>query len=136
MAKKIHSPYQALCVFAKQVDKVSLFYQQALGLKVEVSDKTHDLLVGQNYEVVVHAISKAYAQSIEIELPPKRRDDVALKPTFVVDDLEVVRAAAKANGGFLKPIKQAWRIRGFFVLDGYDPEGNVIQFKQLDPESQ
>jgi predicted enzyme related to lactoylglutathione lyase len=136
MAKKIHSPYQALCVFAKQVDKVSLFYQQALGLKVEVSDKTHDLLVGQNYEVVVHAISKAYAQSIEIELPPKRRDDVALKPTFVVDDLDVVRAAAKANGGFLKPIKQAWRIRGFIVLDGYDPEGNVIQFKQLDPESQ
>ena len=136
MAKKIHSPYQALCVFAKQVDKVSLFYQQALGLKVEVSDKTHDLLVGQNYEVVVHAISKAYAQSIEIESPPKRRDDVALKPTFVVDDLEVVRAAAKANGGFLKPIKQAWRIRGFIVLDGYDPEGNVIQFKQVDPESQ
>ena len=136
MAKKIHSPYQALCVFAKQVDKVSLFYQQALGLKVEVSDKTHDLLVGQNYEVVVHAISKAYAQSIEIESPPKRRDDVALKPTFVVDDLEVVRAAAKANGGFLKPIKQAWRIRGFIVLDGCDPEGNVIQFKQVDPKSQ
>ena len=113
-----------------------MFYQQALGLKVEVSDKTHDLLVGQNYEVVVHAISKVYAQSIEIQSPPIRRDDVALKPTFVVDDLEVVRAAAKANGGFLKPIKQAWRIRGFIVLDGYDPEGNVIQFKQLDPESQ
>ena len=66
----------------------------------------------------------------------KRRDDVALKPTFVVDDLEVVRAAAKANGGFLKPIKQAWRIRGFIVLDGCDPEGNVIQFKQVDPELQ
>ena len=136
MAKQIHSPYQSLCVFAKKIEKVSLFYQQALGLKVEVSDKSHDLLVGQNYEVVVHAISKAYAQSIEIESPPKRRDDVALKPTFVVDDLEVVRAAAKANGGFLKPIKQAWRIRGFIVLDGCDPEGNVIQFKQVDPESQ
>jgi predicted enzyme related to lactoylglutathione lyase len=136
MAKKNQAPYQALCVFAKNVEQVSLFYQQALGLKVQVSDKTHDLLLGQNYEVVVHAISKAYAQSIEIESPPKRRDDVALKPTFVVDDLEVVRAAAKANGGFLKPIKQSWRIRGFIVLDGYDPEGNVIQFKQVDPESQ
>ena len=136
MAKQIHSPYQALCVFAKKIEKVSLFYQQALGLKVEVSDKSHDLLVGQNYEVVVHAISKAYAQSIEIESPPKRRDDVALKPTFVVDDLEVVRAAAKTNGGYLKPIKQAWRIRGYIVLDGTDPEGNVIQFKQVDPESQ
>jgi predicted enzyme related to lactoylglutathione lyase len=134
MKKKILSPHQGLCVFAKNVEKVSMFYQQALGLKVEVSDKTHDLLVGQHCEVVVHAISKAYAQSIEIESPPKRSDDVALKPTFVVDDLEVVRAAAKANGGYLKPIKQAWLIRGFVVLDGFDPEGNVIQFKQLATE--
>jgi hypothetical protein len=47
-----------------------------------------------------------------------------------------VRAAAKVNGGYLKPIKQAWRIRGYIVLDGTDPEGNVIQFKQADPESQ
>ena len=60
----------------------------------------------------------------------------ALHHIFVVDDLEIVRAAAKANGGYLKPIKQAWRIRGFIVLDGSDPEGNVIQFKQLDTESQ
>ena len=114
MAKKTKSPLQALCVFAKNVNQVSLFYQQALGLKVQASD----------------------AQSIEIESPPQRREDVALKPIFVVDDLELVRAATKANGGYLKPIKQAWRIRGFIVLDGSDPEGNVIQFKQLDTESQ
>jgi predicted enzyme related to lactoylglutathione lyase len=136
MAKKIQSPRQALCVFAKNVKQVSLFYQQALGLKVQDSDKTHDLLVGPNHEVVVHAISKAYAQSIEIESPPKQREEVALKPSFVVADLELVRAAAKVNGGYLKPIKQAWRIRGYIVLDGSDPEGNVIQFKQVDPESQ
>ena len=48
MAKKIQSPRQALCVFAKNVKQVSLFYQQALGLKVRDSDKTHDLLVGPN----------------------------------------------------------------------------------------
>ena len=136
MAKNIQSPLQSLCIFSKNVEQVSLFYQQALGLKVLASDNTHDLLVGQNHEVVVHAISKAYAQSIEIESPPKRRDDVALKPVFVVDNLEAVRAAAKVNGGYLKPLKQAWRIRGYIVLDGCDPEGNVIQFKQVDPESQ
>jgi hypothetical protein len=68
----------------------------------------------------------------KIQSPPKCRDDAAMKPTFVVDDLEVVRASAKANGGYLKPIKQAWRIRGFVVLDGWDPEGNVLQFKQVD----
>jgi len=136
MKKKTSSPHQGLCIFAKNVEQVSLFYQQALELKVQTSDKTHDLLVGTNYEVVVHAISKAYADSIQIESPPKQRDDVALKPTFVVDDLEVVRAAAKANGGYLKPSKQAWRFRGFIVLDGWDPEGNVIQFKQVDLEGQ
>jgi hypothetical protein len=107
-----------------------------LGLQVQASDKTHDLLVGQNHEVVVHAISKAYAESIKIESPPIQRDDVALKPIFVVNDLEVVRTAAKSNGGYLKPLKQAWRIRGYIVLDGCDPEGNVIQFKQVDPEPQ
>lgn len=136
MVKKIQSPLQALCIFAKNVERVSLFYQQALGLQVQASDKTHDLLVGQNHEVVVHAISKAYAESIKIESPPIQRDDVALKPIFVVNDLEVVRTAAKSNGGYLKPLKQAWRIRGYIVLDGCDPEGNVIQFKQVDPEPQ
>jgi predicted enzyme related to lactoylglutathione lyase len=136
MVKKNQSPSQALCIFAKNVEQVSLFYQQALGLKVQASDKTHDLLVGQNHEVVVHAISKAYAESIKIESPPIKRDDVALKPIFVVDDLELVRTAAKATGGYLKPLKQAWRFRGFIVLDGCDPEGNVIQFKQIDPEPQ
>ena len=34
------------------------------------------------------------------------------------------------SGGFLKPAEAAWRIRGMLVLDGCDPEGNVVQFKQ------
>jgi predicted enzyme related to lactoylglutathione lyase len=120
LAKKNHFPSQALCIFAKNVNQVSLFYQQVLGLKIQSSDKTHDLLKGKSHEIVVHAISKAYADSIEIQSPPQRRDDVALKPIFVVDDLETVRSAAKATGGHLKPLKQAWRIRGFIVLDGCD----------------
>lgn len=128
MAKK-NLPLQGLVIFAKNKELVSSFYQQALGLKLEESDKTHDLLVGQGHEVVVHAISKAYANSIEIATPPVPRDETPMKPTFVVEDLEVVRSAAKATGGFLKPLKQAWKFRGFVVLDGWDPEGNIVQFK-------
>lgn len=130
MAKK-NLPLQGLVIFAKNKELVSSFYQQALGLKLEESDKTHDLLAGQGHEVVVHAISKAYANSIEIASPPVPRDETPMKPTFVVEDLEVVRSAAKATGGFLKPLKQAWKFRGFVVLDGWDPEGNIVQFKQL-----
>lgn len=131
MTSKKRLPLQGLVLFAKNKEKVSSFYQQALGLKLEESDKTHDLLVGHGQEVVVHAISKAYADSIEIATPPVPRDDTPMKPTFVVEDLEVVRAAAKATGGHLKPLKQAWHFRGFVVLDGWDPEGNIVQFKQV-----
>jgi hypothetical protein len=28
--------------------------------------------------------------------------------------------------------QQAWRFRGHIVLDGWDPEGNVVQFKQAE----
>jgi predicted enzyme related to lactoylglutathione lyase len=126
---------QGLVIFAKSKDKVSAFYQQTLGLTAQESESTHDLLVGDGQEVVVHAISKRYADSIEIALPPEPREESALKPTFVVDDLAQVRLAVKRTGGSLKPLKQAWRFRGMIVLDGWDPEGNVVQFKQIDPEA-
>jgi predicted enzyme related to lactoylglutathione lyase len=126
---------QGLVIFAKSKDKVSAFYQQTLGLTAQESATTHDLLVGEGQEVVVHAISKRYADSIEIASPPEPREESALKPTFVVDDLAQVRLAVKRTGGFLKPLKQAWRFRGMIVLDGWDPEGNVVQFKQIDPEA-
>ncbi|WP_090132388.1 hypothetical protein [Limnohabitans sp. Rim11] len=132
MSHKLNLPLQGLVIFAKNKEKVSAFYQQALSLKLEESDKTHDLLVGQGHEVVIHAISKTYANSIEIASPPVPRDETPMKPTFVVEDLEVVRAAAIATGGHLKPLKQAWRFRGFVVLDGWDPEGNIVQFKQVE----
>jgi len=132
MPSKKQIPLQGLVIFAKNKDQVSAFYKQALELEAQESEKTHDLLVGHGHEVVVHAISKAYAASIEISSPPAPREETPLKPTFVVKDLEVVRAAAQKTGGFLKPLKQAWRFRGFIVLDGWDPEGNVVQFKQID----
>ena len=75
-------------------------------------------------------ISRKYATDIVISKPPKVREDTAIKPAFYVADLEVVRAAAEKTGGFVKPRDQAWDIRGCVVLDGHDPEGNVVQFKQ------
>jgi hypothetical protein len=37
-----------------------------------------------------------------------------------------------ANGGRLKPPEAQWRFRGTTVLDGWDPEGNVVQLRQRD----
>ncbi len=121
---------QGLVVFAKNKKRVSAFYQQCLGLAIEESDTSHDLLRGHGYEVIVHTIPRKYAAGITIAKPPEPREETPFKPTFVVSSLEQVRSAAVATGGYLKPESGAWHFRGHTVLDGWDPEGNIVQFKQ------
>jgi hypothetical protein len=121
---------QGLVVFAKNKTRMSAFYTQTLALVPEESAASHDVLRGHGCEVVIHAIPKRYAVDIKIARPPALREDTPFKPVFIVDSLDAVRTAAKKTGGGLKPIESAWRIRGFIVLDGWDPEGNLVQFKQ------
>jgi predicted enzyme related to lactoylglutathione lyase len=130
MATRRPSPTQTLVVFAKNKKRLSAFYQQTLALEVLESHTSHDLLGGHGIEIVVHAIPRKYAADILISKPPQIREDTPFKPVFVVNSLTSVRTAAEAAGGGLKAIEQAWQIRGDTVLDGHDPEGNVVQFKQ------
>jgi hypothetical protein len=123
---------QGLVVFAKNKKRVSAFYALALQLELEESAPSHDVLRGDSHEVVVHAIPRKYASEIKIARPPLPREDTPFKPTFVVASLEEVRRAAKATGGYLKPAESAWYFRGWVVIDGWDPEGNIVQFKQSD----
>ena len=124
------TPQQGCVVFAKNKKRVSAFYQQTLGLDVEKSEPTHDLLRGSGCEVVVHGIPRKYAADIKIGKPVQPREDTPFKPTFVVTNLDAVRVAAANTGGYLNPKERAWRFLGYIVLDGWDPEGNIVQFKQ------
>ncbi|OED42756.1 hypothetical protein AB833_05315 [Chromatiales bacterium (ex Bugula neritina AB1)] len=117
-------------LFARDISRVADFYQQTLGLSVVEEKPSHYLLQGGGIEIVIHALSKKAAASIVIEDPPERRVDSPFKPAFFVQELSAVRAAAKSTGGGLKPVSGAWEIRGAVVLDGWDPEGNIVQFKQ------
>lgn len=131
MARPLPQPGQAgLVIFAKSVKKLSAFYIRTLGLEVEESARSHQLLRGNGYEVVVHAIPPQYAREIKIEKPPELREDSAMKPSFVVPDLQALRLAVVETGGWLKPEEMAWTFCGHKVLDGCDPEGNILQFKQ------
>ena len=111
---------------------MSAFYRLALGLEAVESEKSHDLLKGSGVELVVHAIPDRIAAGIAISEPPMVRETAVFKPAFVVADLEAVRQIAEQAGGGLKPKEASWSIRRATVLDGWDPEGNVVQFKQLD----
>ena len=123
---------QGLVVFAKNKKRVSAFYQQTLDLDLAETGTSHDLLRGHGYEVVVHTIPRKYAASMTITKPPVPRQDSPFKPTFVVVSLEAVRSAAQATGGYLKPDSGAWHFRGHVVIDGWDPEGKIVQFKQAE----
>jgi hypothetical protein len=130
MESTVHQ--QGLVVFAKNKTRVSAFYQQALDLEVVECEPSHDLLHGHGYEVLVHAVPREYAAEISIAEPPVPREETPFKPTFVVPSLERVRQVAESTGGFLKPEQAAWSFRGCLILDGWDPEGNVVQFKQAE----
>lgn len=132
MARTKFEPQQGMVLFAKDKRRVSAFYQATLGLKAAESEPSHDLLRGTTYEIVVHAIPREIAARIKITNPPAAREHAAFKPTFVVKSLSTVRDAAAKTGGFLKPESEIWHFRGCSVLDGLDPEGNRVQFKQRD----
>lgn len=121
---------QGLVVFARDKARVSAFYRHALGLDAVESERSHDVLRGRGIEVVVHAIPERFAVDIVIATPPEPRDDTPFKPTFVVASLADVRRAAVATGGHLGPEASAWRVATHVVLDGWDPEGNIVQFRQ------
>jgi len=121
---------QALVVYAKNKKRVSAFYRDTLVLTVVETAPTHDVLSGPGIDLVVHAIPRRHATGITIEKPPLPREDTPFKPSFAVADLAAVRVAAQRCGGFLKPAEAAWPWRGAWVLDGWDPEGNIVQFRQ------
>ena len=130
MKQKNDQPGQGLVIFAKSKKRVSAFYRAVLDLTAKEEETSHDVLCGHGIEIVVHAIPKKVAAQIVITKPPQIREETPLKPVFFVKDLASARTSAKANGGFLNPDEMAWQIRGATVLDGWDPEGNVIQLKQ------
>jgi hypothetical protein len=124
---------QSLVIYAKSKRRVSAFYRQTLELVAIEEASTHDLLRGPGIELVIHAIPEQYASQISIANPPQVREDTPLKPVFFVKSLEAVRLAAESAGGLLQPRDKAWQYNSAVVLDGCDPEGNVVQFRQQGP---
>ena len=116
-------------VYAKDIARLARFYADVAGLETmhEVAD--HIVLESEALELVIVAIPPAIAARIEIASPPERRENTAVKLVFVVDSLADARAAAAKAGGGLNPPDKEWDFQGARICDGFDPEGNVVQFR-------
>ena len=70
------------------------------------------------------------AADITLADPPQRREETPIKLSFAANDLAEVRALAATVGGVVDSVDMEWTFGTVRVVDGHDPEGNVVQFRQ------
>jgi len=124
-------PKPGAVLFAKDLPRVAKFYESLVSMAVTHSDEGVIVLESANQQLVIHGIPDRIAKTIEITSPPARRTDMAVKLVFPVASIDDARLKAPALGGELNPKKKEFVARGFRACDGCDPEGNVIQFREL-----
>lgn len=117
-----------VAIYVVDLDRSVAFYREALGLAVVEEDDDFIVLSRGANELNLVAVPPDVASSIQITTPPEVREETPIKPSFLVDSIDAAAAAAVAAGGGAKPVGEAWEFRGKRHLDGFDPEGNVVQF--------
>ena len=118
-------------LFAAGMDRVAAFYSSVLGLSESNRDGDHILLESPGFQLVVHRIVGRPASEIDVAEKPVRRAAAAFKPVFFVHSIASARAIANAHGGAMDSEEKEWRFNGLLVCDALDPEGNVIQFREM-----
>lgn len=126
------NPTTGLVLYAKDLARMAAFYLRTLDLQVAEQGDQYVVLQNAQLQLVVQAIPAHIAEQIHIATPPAAREDTPLKASHLVPSLAGVREAAAATGGQIKPPEAEWRFRGQVIVDGLDPEGNVLQFRQAE----
>lgn len=124
-------PKAGAVLYAKDIDKVKTFYSIVAGLTVTSSEDDHVVLESPSFQLVLVAIPEKIAVDIKISSPPIRRENTAIKLVFFVSSISAARAVAIDFGGQLNPSEREWTFQGQRVCDGFDPEGNIVQFREV-----
>jgi predicted enzyme related to lactoylglutathione lyase len=128
----VSMPFNAgAVIYAKSVLAVSSFYAEVADLQVTHSEQDYVVLESAGFQLVVLATPAQRATSIHITSPPERRENTPIKLVFYVASVADARQMAKSLGGMLNPPAREWEFQGSCVCDGHDPEGNVVQFREI-----
>lgn len=117
-------------IFAKNLAKLVSFYEQLVPMTVLHSYQDYTVLDSQTMQLVIHAIPPQFAEQLDITEPPELRTNMPIKLCIPVASLATARATAANVGGQLYAPEQEWQAGSFRACDGYDPEGNIIQFRE------
>lgn len=117
-------------LFAKDPDALALFYEQVAGFTLQVRREGRVVLETEHFQLVLHGLPPVIAQNLAIDQPPVRRDDIPVKLVFTTPSLARVRLLARTLGGELDGPEEEWQGPYFRACDGFDPEGNVVQWRE------
>lgn len=109
--------------------RMAAFYEALLGMRRLPAAADHAVLQSPDIELVVHAIPERIASTVTIASPPELREDTAIKLFFTVPSLAEARRLAPGLGGTV--FADVWSGAGFRAVNGYDPEGNIFQLREL-----
>ena len=121
-------------IFVKDLQRVAKFYEKLLSLSVIQVEGDHVVLESEAIQLVLHAIPAHIVESISISAPPEVREETPIKLFFPVASIDQARASAPMLGGQVGSVEREWEFSGIRACDGYDPEGNVFQLRQMCPD--
>lgn len=126
------SPKTGFVIYAKDKERLADFYARTLGMAAVEDGDDYVVLESSSAQLVIHSLPADQADKIMVDTPPVPRANAAIKPSFVVKSLRLACEATIAAGGNAKSADTQWHFRDHTVIDGCDPEGNVIQFREID----
>ena len=114
-------------LFVKDLDRMAAFYAETLGLKPIAESRTDTWIEFETggARLALHAIPAGIADTIEIQQPPKPRENNPVKLIFEVENLAAERGRLEACGVPTRP--HHWG-----ACDATDPEGNIFQLQPRD----
>ena|SRR5215510_6286593 len=113
----IHPGLIGAVLYAKDLPPLVEFYSAVASLQVKTTQENFAGLGQQPSQLVIVQIPER-AQSITIETPPVRREDVPIELVFAVADMIVARNSALERGGAVDPVDREWAFEGSKVCDG------------------
>lgn len=120
-------------VYVKDVAPMRAFYEAVAGFSVERAAPDHTVLRSSALQLVLVQMPARIAATIEIASPPERRTENPIKLIVPVASIAAARSVAPRFNGELLPPEREWDFDTARLCDGYDPEGNVVQFREDAP---
>ena len=121
-------PNVSVVVFVGDVRRMTEFYRVLAAMEVLYADDDYAVLQLAGFQLVVHALRGApSAETAELSL----REDSYVKLCLPVESIDGARSRAASLGGKIKPKGNEFEAREFRACDGNDPEGNVIQVREV-----